>query len=117
MNSDLKPFGIRFMIVEPGAFRTDFFNAGTSFAFSDLEIDDYKQQRELLYNTSVSQNQKQPGDPAKFAKAVMTAAGSPNPPLRLLVGKAAVGIIEQYYKNRFAEFEAWKDVSADSDFD
>ena len=26
LNIDLKPFGIRFMIVEPGAFSTDFFN-------------------------------------------------------------------------------------------
>ncbi|MGA2107613.1 MAG: SDR family oxidoreductase [Syntrophorhabdales bacterium] len=56
MSADLKPFGIRCMLVEPGPFRTDFANVETSMTFSDLEIDDYKQQRETLYNTFVSLN-------------------------------------------------------------
>jgi NADP-dependent 3-hydroxy acid dehydrogenase YdfG len=41
MSADLKPFGIRCMLVEPGPFRTDFADSDTSLAFSDLEIDDY----------------------------------------------------------------------------
>ena len=81
---DLKPFGIRCMIVEPGAFRTDFFNENTSLTVSDIEIDDYKQKREKLHDNAVSWHQKQPGDPAKLAKALMTAINAPNPPLRLL---------------------------------
>lgn len=84
MSIDLKPFGIRCMIVEPGAFRTDFFNENTSLTVSDIEIDDYKQKREKLHDNAVSWHQKQPGDPAKLAKALMTAINAPNPPLRLL---------------------------------
>jgi NAD(P)-dependent dehydrogenase (short-subunit alcohol dehydrogenase family) len=117
MNIDLKPFGIRCMLVEPGAFRTDFSNVETSLTFSDLEIDDYKQQREIMYNNFVSLDHKQPGDPAKLAKALMTAVNASNPPLRLLVGKAAVDTIDQYLNARRSEYEAWREVSAGADFD
>lgn len=117
MNIDLKPFGIRCMIVEPGAFRTDFFNEKTSLAVSDIEIEDYKQRREILHNNAVSWHQKQPGDPAKLAKALMATLNAPNPPLRLLAGKAAVDAIDKYLKERHSEFEAWREVSANTDFD
>ena len=117
MNIDLKPFGIRCMLVEPGAFRTDFSNVETSLTFSDLEIDDYKQQREIMYNNFVSLNHKQPGDPTKLAKALMTAVNASNPPLRLLVGKATVDTIVQYLNARRSEYEAWREVSAGADFD
>ncbi len=117
MNADLKPFGIRCMLVEPGPFRTDFANFDTSLALSDLEIDDYKQQRETIYSSFASLNQTQPGDPAKLAKALMTAVDAPNPPLRLLAGKATVSAIDQYLNGRRAEYEAWREISASTDFD
>ena len=117
MSIDLKPFGIRCMLVEPGPFRTDFANVETSLTFSDLEIDDYKEQRETMYNTFASLDQKQPGDPAKLAKALMTVVDASNPPLRLLAGKAAFGAIDRYLEARRAEYEAWREISAGTDFD
>jgi NAD(P)-dependent dehydrogenase (short-subunit alcohol dehydrogenase family) len=117
MSIDLKPFGIRCMLVEPGPFRTDFANFETSLAFSDLKINDYGQRREALYNSFASLNQTQPGDPARLAKALVTVVNAPNPPLRLLAGKAALGPIDQYFEARRAEYEAWRDVSASTDFD
>lgn len=32
-------------------------------------------------------------------------------------GKAAIPAVDAYYKNRYAEFEKWQEVSADSDFE
>jgi NAD(P)-dependent dehydrogenase (short-subunit alcohol dehydrogenase family) len=117
MSADLKPLGIRCMLVEPGPFRTDFANFDTSLAFSDLKIDEYEQRREALYNSFASLNQTQPGDPAKLAKALMTVVNASNPPLRLLAGKAAVGAVDQYLNGRRAEYEAWREISASTDFD
>jgi NAD(P)-dependent dehydrogenase (short-subunit alcohol dehydrogenase family) len=117
MDLDLKPFGIRCMLVEPGAFRTDFANADSFMKFSELQIDDYKSQREIMYKGFVSIVHKQPGDPAKLAKALMTAVNAPNPPLRLLAGKATVDTIDQYLNARRSEYEAWREVSASTDFD
>jgi NAD(P)-dependent dehydrogenase (short-subunit alcohol dehydrogenase family) len=117
MSADLKPFGIRCMLVEPGPFRTDFANFDTSLAFSDLKIADYGERREALYNSFASLNQAQPGDPVKLARALMTAVNASNPPLRLLAGKAAVAAVDQYFNGRRAEYEAWREVSVSTDFD
>ena len=117
MSIDLKPFGVRCMLIEPGPFRTDFANLETSLAFSDLEIYDYKEQRETLRNAFASLHQTQPGDPARLAGVLMTAMNASDPPLRLLVGKAAVAAVDQYLNGRRAEYEAWRDISASADFD
>jgi NAD(P)-dependent dehydrogenase (short-subunit alcohol dehydrogenase family) len=115
MSVELKPFGIRCMLVEPGPFRTDFANFETSLKFTDIEIDDYTKRREALYNSFASLNQTQPGDPAKLAKALMTAVSASEPPLRLLAGAAAVAAVEQYLNGRQAEYEAWRELSASTD--
>lgn len=114
---ELEPFGIRCMIVEPGAFRTDFCNQKTSMTFGDTKIQEYKEQREKLYEHFLSFDGVQPGDPAKLAKAFMTAVGAANPPLRLLCGKYAVQSVDQYMKDRRAEFETWREVSISTDFE
>jgi NAD(P)-dependent dehydrogenase (short-subunit alcohol dehydrogenase family) len=117
MSIDLKPFGIRCLIIEPGPFRTDFFKEKTSFAFSDMPIEDYRPYREALYKYFVSFDQKQTGDPARLAKALMKVAYTKNPPLRLLCSRFALNAVDAYLKNRYAEFDAWRELSASTDFD
>ncbi|GMX61123.1 oxidoreductase [Paenibacillus elgii] len=114
---ELLPFGIRCMLVEPGPFRTDALNVKTSVKFSDIEIDDYKQQREAMRSNFVSADQKQPGDPAKLAKALMKVLNDSNPPLRLLAGKRTAESIDQYLHGRLSEYETWRGVSSSTDFD
>jgi NAD(P)-dependent dehydrogenase (short-subunit alcohol dehydrogenase family) len=117
MSIDLKPFGIRCLIIEPGPFRTDFFKEKVSFAFSDMPIEDYRPYREALHKYFLSFDQKQTGDPARLAKAVMTVAHADNPPLRLLCSRFALDAVDAYLKNRYAEFDAWRELSASTDFD
>ena len=117
MSIDLKPFGIRCLIIEPGPFRTDFFKEKVSFAFSDMPIEDYKPYREALHEYFVSFDQKQSGDPARLAKALLTVAHADNPPLRLLCSRFALDAVDAYLKNRYAEFDAWRKLSASTDFD
>ncbi len=114
---DVLPFGIRCLIVEPGPFRTDFANFDTSLKFTDLQIDDYKEPREALRNSFASLHQNQPGDPAKLAKALMAVVNAPEPPLRFLAGKAAVGAVDQYFVARRAEYDAWRELSVSTDYE
>ncbi|QWU16727.1 NADP-dependent 3-hydroxy acid dehydrogenase YdfG [Paenibacillus sophorae] len=117
LSVELKPFGIRCMLVEPGPFRTDFLNEQTSVKYSDIEIGDYKQRREAMRGSFVLADQKQPGDPAKLSKALMMALDASNPPLRLLAGKRTVETIDQYFQGRLSEYQDWREVSANTDFD
>lgn len=117
MNIDMKSFGIRFMLLEPGAFRTDFANESASMQLPDLEVEAYNKARENLAQIFRTMNGNQAGDPAKLAKGLVKVVNFENPPLRLLISKGAIPAVENYYNTRFNEFEHWKDVSADSDFD
>lgn len=116
MRFDCEPFGIEWMLLEPGSFRTDFLNERASTEFPDMSIDDYKGLREAIRASFSANDRKQAGDPARLAKILMTALESGEPPFRLLAGKGAIAGIAGYYAERFAEFEKWKGVAAESDF-
>lgn len=105
------------MILEPGGMRTDFFNPKSSFAFADLVVDAYAPQREALWNHMMEMGAAVAGNPAKVAKALMSTMNAEHPPLRLLCGKYAVEAVDAYMKKRRDEFEAWREVSAATDFD
>ncbi|MCD8193494.1 MAG: SDR family oxidoreductase, partial [Tannerellaceae bacterium] len=117
MNIDMKPFGIRFMLLEPGPFRTDFTNENASMQLSDIQIEAYKGLRENLHNVFRTMNGHQAGNPAKLAKGLIKVVNTENPPLRLLISKVSIPAVKEYYKNRYAEFEKWLDISADSDYE
>jgi NAD(P)-dependent dehydrogenase (short-subunit alcohol dehydrogenase family) len=114
---DLKPFGIRTMLVEPGGMRTDFFNPKASFAFAEMEIADYATQRKALLDHMMAMGPVVAGDPERVAEAVFTALDAAEPPLRLLCGRYAVEAVDQYMTKRRTEFDAWRDVSNSTDFD
>ena len=117
MNIDMEPFGIRFMLLEPGPFRTDFANEQASMQMPDLTLNAYEGAREKLVQVFRTMNGTQSGNPAKLAKGLLNVVNSEEVPLRLLISKPAIPAVDAYYKNRFAEFEKWQAVSADSDFE
>lgn len=115
--TELKPFGIRCLLVEPGAFRTDFFKEGTSFVSADLPLDDYADRRQPLMDHFAEYDGVQAGDPKKLAKALVTTLQGEKQPLRLLCGCYAAQSIDAYHKERRAEFDAWRHVAESCDFD
>src|SRR3712207_2156321 len=84
LSKEVGPFGIRVLIVEPGAFRTSF-NASGALMLSE-RIPAYTEQIDAVRNTLADDDGKQPGDPAKAAAAILQALDSDNPPLRLALG-------------------------------
>ncbi|WP_455920307.1 SDR family oxidoreductase [Priestia megaterium] len=117
LNTELKPFGIRCMLVEPGPFRTDFSNVQTSAKFSDLEIEDYDKQREQIRNFYMSFHKRESGDPMKLAKALINVLMDNNPPFRLIGGAGMVDFINQYLQERQTEYNNWRDVSDSTNFE
>lgn len=114
---EMKPFGVRCMIVEPGGMRTDFFNPETSFTFADLEIDAYAKQRQALQSLLIAMGKTVAGDPNRVAKAMLRAMQADTPPLRLLCGRYAAESVDKHLQGRRAEFDAWRHLSENTDFD
>jgi NAD(P)-dependent dehydrogenase (short-subunit alcohol dehydrogenase family) len=85
--SEVTPFAIRVLIVEPGAFRTSLFGA----AFRSIPaLDAYAATVGPTRNYAAESAGKQPGSPAKAAKAIVDAVAAGAPSLRLPLGADAV---------------------------
>lgn len=100
--AEVAPFGIRVLIVEPGAFRTSLFGA----AFRTMPALD-------AYAASVGPTRKyveesagkQPGDPVKAARAIVDAVAAGAPNLRLPLGADAVTSIRAKLQQVSADVE------------
>jgi NAD(P)-dependent dehydrogenase (short-subunit alcohol dehydrogenase family) len=92
MAAELAPFGVRVLIVEPGAFRTSLFGA----AFRTMPaMDAYASTVGSTRAWAAQSDGSQAGDPAKAAKAIADAVAAGAPSLRLPLGADAVKSIRE----------------------
>ena len=91
LSAEVAPLGIKVTIVEPGPFRTAF--AGKGFGVAEKTIPDYASTAGFFSERIRAADGKQEGDPAKAAKAIWDITQIENPPLRLPLGKIAVGTL------------------------
>lgn len=112
---EVKPLGIKVMIVEPGAFRTDF--AGRSLTQTSTIIDDYKQTAGLRRKEhNSSENGYQPGDPAKAAQVIIDAAEASDSPFKLLLGDDALAMASSQLEEEQSEITTWQAISSATNF-
>ncbi|BDI28854.1 short-chain dehydrogenase/reductase [Capsulimonas corticalis] len=115
LRNEVSPLGIHVTIVEPGAFRTDF--AGDSNMRAATEIDDYKPVIEPIRQYLYGNAGQQPGDPRKAAAAMIQAVESSDPPLRLILGADAYGLLAQKRAASDQELDAWRKIGEDTAID
>ena len=108
------PLGIKVMIVEPGAFRTDF--AGRSLAQSKTAIADYAGTAGTRRIENDKTHGTQPGDPDKGARLIIEAIEAEDAPLRLLLGSDAVRAADTVLESHKSEYDKWREFSRRSDF-
>lgn len=111
---EVAPFGIRVTIVEPGPFRTDW--AGTSLKTPKEAIADYAETAGARRRLIQGYSGRQPGDPARAADAIIATVETTEPPLHLLLGRAAVEMVEGKLKTFAAEMSRFQDLSLGADF-
>jgi NAD(P)-dependent dehydrogenase (short-subunit alcohol dehydrogenase family) len=108
-------FGVRFIIVEPGAFRTNLFTPGA--AYESAAMPEYAETvgptREYIRTGGGSQA----GDPAKAARAILTAVTADSPPLRLVLGADAITGIDDRLQRLWDELRRWDPVGRATAFD
>jgi NAD(P)-dependent dehydrogenase (short-subunit alcohol dehydrogenase family) len=113
--AEVAPFGIKVLVVEPGAFRTNLFGPGA--AVMSAENPAYAETSGATRRFVENGDGTQPGDPAKAAAAVRTALAAETTPLRLPLGGDAVDGIVARLDSLRAEVAAWEKVSRGTDFD
>jgi len=101
---EVKAFGLKVTLVEPGAYATDF---GKSAQVADV-LEPYAEFRKqfLTHLSNVEQ-----GDPEATTEAILKLVDAENPPLRLGLGTSILPRARAAYAERLETWEAWAEVS------
>jgi NAD(P)-dependent dehydrogenase (short-subunit alcohol dehydrogenase family) len=113
LNAEVRPFGVKVTIVEPGPFRTEW--STTSMVRHEVGPD-YEETVGAMNRFRESTAATWPGDPRRAAEIIADVVAGPEPPLRLLLGARAVESAERSSRERAEEAARWADVSRSADF-
>lgn|SRR4030095_4357539 len=103
--TEVKQFGIKVSIIEPGGYATDWSGASAVHTQAMPEYDALKAQ----FHANTPEDFW--GIPSATAEAVLKLVDAEHPPLHLLLGKPTYQMVKQVYQNRFAEWDEWNHVA------
>jgi len=83
---EVEPFGVATMVVEPGFFRTELLEEGSSTIWPELDVEDYAARTAQTIEAWKQMNGQQGGDPSKLADALVTLSDGSELPLRFVAG-------------------------------
>jgi NAD(P)-dependent dehydrogenase (short-subunit alcohol dehydrogenase family) len=101
---EVKEFGIKVTLIEPGAYATDF---GKSAKRAD-GLEAYVPLRQRVFDRLVILER---GNPHATADAVLKLVDTEQPPLRMMLGNQNLPEARVAYADRLATWEAWEAVS------
>ncbi|MCA8244124.1 oxidoreductase [Burkholderia sp. AU32262] len=113
LGKELEPFGIAVTAVAPGSFRTDW--AGRSMARTPRSIADYDALFDPIRRAREEKSGKQPGDPAKAARAMLAVIAADHPPAHLLLGSDALRLVRSKLAALDDEIRAWEALTVSTD--
>ena len=109
--TEVAPFGIKTMLVEPGFFRTELLSA-QSTRYAKPSIDDYAERTRATVAGWQSMDGKQGGDPAKLADALVQLIALDEPPRRFAAGADAVELFEAKAQTLIDQANAHRELSS-----
>ncbi|WP_248323426.1 oxidoreductase [Caballeronia sp. Sq4a] len=110
---EVKSFGIAVTAVAPGSFRTDW--AGRSMARTPRSIADYDALFDPIRRAREDKSGKQLGDPVKAARAMLAVIASDAPPVHLLLGSDALGLVRDKLTALADEISQWETLTRSTD--
>jgi len=116
VQTEVEPFGIQTMIVNPGFFRTELLTE-ESTNYAKAYIQDYNEGREQQHAFWKAQNGQQSGNPAKLAQALIKLASQKEMPHRFIAGADAIGTAEQKVALLQQQIDAYRGLSTSLDYD
>jgi NAD(P)-dependent dehydrogenase (short-subunit alcohol dehydrogenase family) len=103
---EVKPFGIKVTLLEPGAYATDFGSAASLKVATGLDA-----YADLRKQMSARLAGLERGDPAATAEAILKVVDAEEPPSRFIFGNTTLPMVRAAYAARLATWEAWETVS------
>ncbi|EMY70536.1 SDR family NAD(P)-dependent oxidoreductase [Leptospira vanthielii] len=104
--SEVKPFGIKVTLIEPGAYATEFGSPESLKFTSSLEL--YSNlKNQVLEGLKTMQR----GNPNATPEALFKMIDAENPPLRFFLGSQNLPLVRATYADRLKTWEAWGEVS------
>jgi len=110
--AETAPFGIRWLVVEPGGFATDW--AGSSMRIADVppEYEPTVGARVRLMDDPIIRA----GDPQRAGEILVRLVKRTDLPSHLVLGAGAVAMAQTYSRRRLEEAAEWEAVSRSADY-
>ncbi|KAJ5887657.1 short chain oxidoreductase protein [Penicillium taxi] len=123
LSHEVQPFGIKVLIVEPGAFRTPFSSriltplqyestGGVSEAYRGTAVEQMVHATRTMGNTPEALK----GDPEKAARAILTAVCHGHDFLRLPLGEDCISALEMKINDLKKDLTATREIALSSNF-
>lgn len=113
LSKEVEHCGIAVTAVAPGSFRTDW--AGRSMTRTPRSIPDYDEIFDPVRSAREAKSGKQLGDPRKAARAMLAAIAADRPPVHLLLGSDALGLVRGKLSALEEEIREWEAVTVSTD--
>ncbi|MFH8446307.1 oxidoreductase [Streptomyces sp. NPDC018026] len=111
---EVREFGVKVLIVEPGSFRTGLFGDGNAGISADSGV--YAKVGETRGMIAAADG-SQPGDPARAAAVIRAALAAEHTPLRLPLGDDGVSAVLGHLDQVREDVEAWEKHTRATAFD
>jgi NAD(P)-dependent dehydrogenase (short-subunit alcohol dehydrogenase family) len=109
--AETAPLGIRYLVVEPGGFATEW--AGASMQVLDVP-DEYQQTVGAMVR--YRGGARAAGDPERAGEILVRIVRRHDLPTHLILGAGALQMAQNYSRSQLAEADAWAEVSRSADF-
>jgi NAD(P)-dependent dehydrogenase (short-subunit alcohol dehydrogenase family) len=104
---EMKPFGVKVVLVEPGSYKTSIWTTGKQVAAGSLHADSPYYDYMVKIENYISEGENNFGSPQEVARKITEIAGMKNPDLRYPIGQGVKAAI--FIKN-LMPWKLWENV-------
>ncbi len=115
LRKEVESLGIKVMVVEPGPFKTDFFDRSIDINPNRVAAYDNTANKRKVKISDLSKVDIKWCDMGRACKLITDIIQRPDAPHHILLGSMAVEIDEKFVKDRAEEIQKWKEASESLD--